>query len=188
MNTLSPLISVHRPALWESVLFPGKWDRTLRFTVPCSFSQAFTLRAPLHSPKPPPDVSDSLNSTWAAHQTTKLIHLWLRRSNLDPIKQDTIDPLSHWNLLWWFFTTRGFVEPRLGQENENEKTIVRSAKKKKYVWGVCLFVHHVLAILGTIGHSDNHQQRSDHISKSIHVLRFRKMKTKKKNPVLYLSH
>lgn len=29
-------------------------------------------------PHVPPDMSDRLNSMWAAHQTTKIIHLWLQ--------------------------------------------------------------------------------------------------------------
>lgn len=69
-----------RPLREKECCFCKSDSGLLGFTVPHSFSLAFALRPTppslSFSSNPHPTMSDSLNSTPAAHQTTKLIHLW----------------------------------------------------------------------------------------------------------------
>lgn len=85
---------------------PG-WALRFRVLPQSCILKAFTLRpASLFPPPLPPDMSDRLNSMWAAQQTTKSFICAFRRSNLDLIK-------GAWNWSYSYrtavpaFTTRG---------------------------------------------------------------------------------
>lgn len=100
---LSPLIWVWPTGSIRKVLFPGRLLARaelsgLGFT-PVLHSQGFYFeaRVSLFLPHVPPDMSDRLNSMWAAQQTTKIIHLCLKTvksgsnkgsSPIDPVHQD----------------------------------------------------------------------------------------------------
>lgn len=109
MNTLSPLIPLRRPALWERVLF--LWNgvrgtlgfyRAMLFFCGIRFEALQPLLCSLRSL--PRSFSFSSNphqtclTVWTRRRLlTRLQNSFicgLRRSNLDPIKQHTIDPLS----------------------------------------------------------------------------------------------
>lgn len=88
---LSPLIWVWPPGSIRKVLFPGRLlaraERSGFGFTPVPHSQGFYFEAcASFLPHVPSDMSDRLNSTWAAHQTTKSFICAFRRSNLDPIK------------------------------------------------------------------------------------------------------
>lgn len=144
MNTLSPFISLAAHSVRESVVSVKAAQGLLGFIVPhsffCHLPWGLPLLYSLSLFKPPPDMSDSLNSTPAAHQTTKLIHLWPPTVKSGSNKSSTIDPLSgtaimtvlrHQRALWSRFTfyicfyvkllmcetsfTKGLCECRLDQ-------------------------------------------------------------------------
>lgn len=100
---LSPLIWVWPTGSIRKVLFPGRllaWAELSGsgFTpVPHSQGFYFEARVSLFLPHVPPDMSDRLNSMWAAQQTTKIIHLCLKTVKSGSNKGSLpIDPV-HWD-------------------------------------------------------------------------------------------